>query len=255
MREDARRSVRAQFSRTAGNYAKSGVHSRGPNLDAMLAEARLRGRERVLDVGCGPGHTAFAFAPKARDVVALDLSPQMLEAGRGLAAARGIANVRFEQGDVEHLPFAAGAFDLVTSRFSAHHYPDPPRALAEIARVLHRGGQLLLVDSFAPNDDALDAFLDAIERARDPSHVRNWRIAEWIDMMRCAGFQASLLETWSMPLDFSDWIARMETPPAAVAELKTLMTNAPASVRERYALRANGDWSIPVALLRASSCS
>ena len=248
----AKRSVREQFSRTAANYAKSGVHSRGPNLDAMLAEARLTGRERVLDVGCGPGHTALAFAPRARQVVALDLSAQMLEAGRGLASARGIANVRFEQGDVENLAFAAGEFDRVTSRFSAHHYPDPPRALAEVARVLRPGGRLLLVDSFAPNDDELDAFLDAIERARDPSHVRNWRIAEWTGMMRAAGFDARLVESWSMPLDFADWIARMETSPVGVTELHALMADASAVVRERYALQPNGDWSIPVALLRAT---
>ena len=247
-----KQSVREQFSRTAANYAKSGVHSRGPNLDAMLAEAQLAGCERVLDMGCGPGHTALAFAPRAQRVVAVDLSAQMLEAGRALAAARGIANVRFAQGDVEKLAFAAGEFDLVTSRFSAHHYPDPPRALAEVARVLHPGGRLLLVDSFAPNDDELDAFLDAIERARDPSHVRNWRIAEWTGMMHAAGFDARLLETWSMPLDFGDWIARMATPPGGVTELHALMADASATVRERYALQRNGDWSIPVALLRAT---
>jgi ubiquinone/menaquinone biosynthesis C-methylase UbiE len=246
---ETKEQVRQQFSRVAARYAASPVHAGGPSLDAMIEAARLTGRERVLDVGCGPGHTALAFAPRSAEVVALDLSAEMLEAGRALAAERGVGNLRFEQGDVENLAFEPGSFDVVTSRVSAHHYPDPDRALREIARVLVPGGLFLLVDSVAPEDDEQDTFFDLIERTRDPSHVRNWRISEWQAKLRAAGYEAALLGTWRWTLDFTAWVERMETPPESVAVLRAAFAGASDALKRGFRIRDNADWEIPVALL------
>jgi ubiquinone/menaquinone biosynthesis C-methylase UbiE len=242
--------VRRQFAASAANYASpEAVQATGPNLDALVEVAALTGQERVLDVGCGPGYTAFAVAPGAREVVALDLTPEMLDAARELARERGIENVCFEQGDVETLPFPDASFDCVTCRFSAHHYVDVRRAVAEMARVLRPGGQLVLVDSIAPEDDTQDAFLDAIERMRDPSHVRNWRVSEWAEMLRAAGFTPKLRGTWDMFLDFRAWVERMNTPPEAIAGLEALFAGASEPVRRRFHVAANCDWHIPVGLI------
>ena len=91
----------------------------------MLALADLSGDERILDAGCGPGHTALTFAPHVAQVVGVDLSDQMLDQGRRLAAERGLTNVEFRTGDVEALPFDSGEFDVVVTRYSAHHWPAP----------------------------------------------------------------------------------------------------------------------------------
>lgn len=242
--------VRAQFGASAENYVSS-LHAGGPNLDAMLQAAPLTGAERVLDVGCGPGHTALAFGPRAREVIGLDLTQEMLLAGRRLAIERGVANLRFLRADVESLPYPAEAFDLVTSRFSAHHYPSPDQAVAEVARVLRRGGLFLLVDSISPEDDPADSFLDHIERLRDPSHVRNWRISEWLARLRAAGLDATHLESWTLHLDFADWVRRMNTPRDRVAELETALRTASNALRDRFSIEPDGSWQIPIALLRA----
>lgn len=249
---DVKDSVRAQFGAAASDYAASPVHTSGPDLDAMLAAAALRGNERVLDVGCGTGHTALSFASGAREVVALDLVPAMLEQGRRLAAERGRSNLRFERGDAEKLPYEADAFDLATSRLAAHHYPNPRSALCEVARVLRPGGTLLLVDTISPEDRAQDAFLDAIERTRDPSHVRNWSVPEWESMLAHAGFAPGHGGTWWRRLDFAAWVERMHTPPEAVARLKRIMDAAPLEVKRAFGLGAHGDYDfdIPIALLR-----
>jgi SAM-dependent methyltransferase len=255
MNDSVKDSVRSRFGGLAARYATSGVHSGGPNLDALLEAASFSGRERVLDVGSGPGHTALACAPHAQQVTALDLSSEMLDAARELARERGIFNLDFELGDVEALPFPDASFDVVTSRFSAHHYPDPGRAVAEVARVLAPGGRLLLVDSISPDHDAQDAFLDALERTRDPSHVRNWRVGEWTDWIRAAGLEPDLCGRWDMPLDFASWVARQNTPPETVAELEKLLADADDSLRRAFAVNQRGDWSLPVALVRGRASS
>jgi len=180
-------SVRGQFGAVAAAYAASGVHSSGPDLRALVEAAALTGTERVLDMGCGAGHTALAVAPLAARVAAVDLTPQMIGVAEALAAERGATNVTFRLADVTALPFEDASFDVVTCRFSAHHYADPARAVREAARVLRPGGRFLLVDTIAPEDPALDTFYQAAELLRDISHVRNWRGSEWSAMLAAAG--------------------------------------------------------------------
>jgi len=131
---DQTQSIQQRFGAAAAAYAVSAVHRGGPDLDAMLAAGVASGRERVLDVGCGAGHTALAFAERAASVVALDLTPAMLEQARRLAAERGLANVRFEQGNAARLPFPDASFEVVTSRLAAHHVAEPAAMVREAAR-------------------------------------------------------------------------------------------------------------------------
>jgi len=242
-------SVQRQFGPVAANYATSAVHIAGPDLTAMLAAAPP-GVERALDAGSGAGHTALAFATLVAEVVAVDLTEAMLEQGRRLARERGIANVTFQRGDVERLPFPDAAFDLVTSRYSAHHYPHPLEALREIARVLRPGGTFLLVDVVAPAGPAADTFLNAIELLRDPSHVRDHSTDQWLHMFESAGFAAEALGEWPLRLEFESWVARMNTPSLAVGQIRALIDGAPSEVRAALAIDEGYSFSVPTALLR-----
>ena len=243
--------VQRQFGAAAGNYAISGVHSGGPNLDEIVARAALRGHERVLDVGTGAGHTALALARGAREVVALDLTEEMLAQAAGLARERGLANVWFKRGRAEARPFPDASFDVVTSRLCAHHYADAAAATREAARVLKPGGQYLLVDSYSPEDAVQDTYLNAIEVLRDPSHVRNYRLSEWCALFRDAGFAVEVGPRWTLRLGFDEWVARIGTPAALVTGLRALLDAAPSEVRATYEIspETGCDWSIPIALV------
>jgi len=140
-----KQAVTQQFSAVAEHYRTSAVHAAGEDLAHLVAAAALRGHERVLDAGSGAGHTALALAPGAAQVTAVDLSAAMLAQGQRLAQERGQDNITFEVGDVEALTFAAASFDLVASRYSAHHWPHPQQALREFRRVLRPGGRLLAI--------------------------------------------------------------------------------------------------------------
>ncbi|HWQ13451.1 MAG TPA: class I SAM-dependent methyltransferase [Roseiflexaceae bacterium] len=250
--EDIKGSVRRQFSPAAAAYATSPVHTGGPDLVALVAAAGATGRERALDVGSGAGHTALALAPYVASVTAVDLSDEMLAQGRALAAARGIGNITFQRGDVERLELPDAAFDIVTSRYSAHHYPRPKAALREVARVLRPGGTMLLVDVVAPEEPALDTFLNAIELLRDPSHVRDHTAGQWLAMLAEAGMTGELLGQWPLRLDFASWLARMRTPEPAAAQIRALLDGAPAEVRADLSVEPDHSFTVRVALMRGS---
>lgn len=106
---------------------------------ALVAAARVRPGDRVLDVACGAGEPALTLAALAGSVTAVDLVPEMVRTLRRADAALPVAVA-----DAEALPFADGAFDLVTCRAAVLHFPDPARAAAEFARVLRPGGRVAL---------------------------------------------------------------------------------------------------------------
>lgn len=250
-----KRSVEEQFGPVAEDYARFDYHAAGPDLAPMLAAGELSGSERVLDIGSGPGHTALLFATRAREVVASDPTAEMLDQGRRLAAERGLDNISFELTAAEKLPFPNGSFDRVTSRQSAHHYADVRAAVREVARVLSPIGRFVLIDTFSPDDDEFDAFLNRIELLRDPSHVRDYRVSEWSEMFAEVGFRLTDLEAWDIPLDFEDWVRRSRTPDAEVTALEACFTQASERVRERFGVHGRGSWSVPIGLVVGTRAS
>ena len=243
-------SVQRQFGAVAERYAASFTHSQGPDLDRLVAWARAAAPATVLDAGCGTGHTALALAAAGIRTTALDLTAEMLAQGRRLADERGL-DVRFEQGDVEDLPWADGRFDALASRLAAHHFPDPARAVREFLRVVRPGGRIWLSDVVSFDDPTADTFLQAIELLRDPSHVRDHRIDEWEEMFRSAGGTPRRVETWPLFQRFDPWVERMRTPAPEVAVLERLFDAAPAEARDALRLGAAPErgFTLTVALI------
>lgn len=250
---DVKEAVRQQFEAAAERYRTSAVHAHGEDLQPLLRAAQLTGRERVLDAGCGAGHASATVAPFAAEVTALDLSAAMLKQTAQLAAARGLANVVTLQADVEAISRADGLFDRVISRYSAHHWPNPSAALGEIRRVLKPGEAFILSDIVAPEAPALDTFLQTIELLRDPSHVRDHTICQWLDLLHSAGFEAEVVFTWALTLNFADWVERINTPAQHTAMIEALFAGAPAEVQAEFQWKQSESFAISGALFRAVS--
>ena len=163
-----RDATRARFAATADRLAAL-QERRADELASRIRElVPLSGDERALDAGAGTGALAFALAPLVREVVAVELVPELIQ--RGIRAAP--PNVTFVEGNIEKLDFARASFDLAGALRTLHHIARPELVVAELTRVTRPGGTLLVVDQIAPNDPLAAVDLNAFERARDPSHTR-----------------------------------------------------------------------------------
>ncbi len=117
-----------------------------PGLGAVLTDAcQVRPGDRVLDVAAGPGNAAIPAALAGAQVVACDLTPELLEAGRRQAAHRS-AVLEWRQADAEALPFADGEFDTVLSCVGVMFAPDHRACAAEMVRVCRPGGTIGLIN-------------------------------------------------------------------------------------------------------------
>jgi ubiquinone/menaquinone biosynthesis C-methylase UbiE len=184
--KDAKKvAARRWFDRRAARYGTG----RGSGWLAMVqGEAfgalELRAGDRLLDVGCGPGAAVLQAAPLVERAVGVDLSEQMIQRAR--KAAGDVANVEFRVADSELLPFEDDAFTAVLCSTSFHHYPNPGRAVREMARVLVPDGRFVLADASADLRAARVA--DVFLRRLEPGHVRLYRSTELAAFVQDAGF-------------------------------------------------------------------
>jgi ubiquinone/menaquinone biosynthesis C-methylase UbiE len=249
MTEPHDKRVDAQFGPRAQAYVASAVHSQGEDLkriEAIAAEVRPA---RALDLGTGGGHVAYALARHAGVVVACDFSAEMLAAVSATARAKGLANVETSEASVERLPFADQSFDLVASRFSAHHWRHFEGGVAEARRVAKPGARAVFVDCYASEVPLFDTHLQAVELLRDVSHVRDHSLSQWLKTLGRAGFSTQSLNTWRLRMDFPVWTARMATPEPLQRAIRDVQHSVSAETAAYFAIEPDGSFEIEVALI------
>jgi SAM-dependent methyltransferase len=174
------------WSDRAQAYRDSKAHSQGPDLDLVVEWAA--GHTSAIDVATGGGHVARRLREAGLQVVSCDPSPGM-------------------QPDVicfaEDLPFDDSSFELAVTRVAAHHFADPAKATAELARVASR--TVVVVDNLFMGEPSEEA-----EKLRDPSHVRNYSEAEWRAFFAAAGLTVDEVQTFDFPIELDPWLERTE---------------------------------------------
>ncbi len=192
------RSGSSRTGRTCGlSYSPEEIASLDPEVVSMglgcgnpVALAELKTGEVVLDLGSGGGIDAFLPArrvgPSGR-AIGIDMTEEMLERARRAAAAMGIANVEFRQGDIEALPLSPESVDVVISNCVVNLAPDKSRVFRETFRVLRLGGRLVVSDIVSNGSLPPSVRTDPEAWACCVGGALEER--QYIDLIQAAGFQ------------------------------------------------------------------
>jgi len=113
-----------------------------PSAAKLVAFARVRPGQKVLDVCCGTGVVAITARRGGSSVTGLDLTPELLAVAKENAAIAEVDDILWKEGDVEKLPFRDGEFEVVLSQFGHIFGPRPEVAIGEMLRVLKSGGRI-----------------------------------------------------------------------------------------------------------------
>jgi len=150
-----------------GDFTRIASSMRGSG-DAVVNSVGVGRGMKVLDLGCGDGTTALPEARLGADVLGVDIAANLVEAARQRAAAEGLSNCRFEEGDASNLEgLADRTFDLVVSIFGAMFAPKPFDVAKEMVRVTKPGGRIVM-GNWIPNDPTLVAQILKISSAYSP---------------------------------------------------------------------------------------
>jgi len=191
------------WSERAESYRTSQTHASGDDLDLLVAWCEPGEGVTALDVATGGGHVARRLREAGATVVTVDPAPGM---GADTTAS------------AEELPFADDSFDVVACRIAAHHFADVQQAVREMARVAkHR---VVVCDNTFISEQGEEA-----DRLRDPSHVRNYSVAEWQIFFEQAGLTVAeevQLERW---VEVEPWLERAGTPADDAERVRELIAH------------------------------
>ncbi len=232
--------IKEEFKRQAETLSVASVFTDSGVLEQIHTAIKPTRLMNLLDLGCGPGIVTAAMAPEVREVVAYDLTPEMLDQARKRCQEAGLKNVRFELGKAEDLPFEKETFDGIVTRLTIHHFPDPRRVMDEAVRVTRRNGKIVVADVVSSENDEEAGLHNALETLRDPTHVRMFSPSQMLELVKSAGLRITSTVTWEMKRDYDEWI-RITNAPERVKPLHTVMvTLAKAGIHAGINLHFNG---------------
>ena len=213
-----------QFTRQAAGFSQSPQIRNEAVLNRIVELAHAGSEDTVLDVACGPGLLACAFAGIARHVTGIDLTPRMLEQAKQNQSAKSLTNLTWVQGDATLLPFDDAAFSIVATRFSFHHFVEPVAVLREMRRVCKNGGMVVVNDS-SPALDKASAY-NSMEKLRDPSHTRSLPPEELAKLFKAAGLNEPRIEALPMAYELDSLLARSFPAEGGERKIRQLFSEA-----------------------------
>ena len=146
--------IRDRFTRTAEVFGNAVMQTRAVEAEILAEMVAAKKTDWAVDLACGTGALAVAFAQHVRWIMGLDLTPAMLAVAQRTAREANARNIAFALGNAQDIPFPDESLDLALSSYALHHVPEPGRVIGEMARVLKRGGRAGIIDIFVPGRSA-----------------------------------------------------------------------------------------------------
>ena len=207
MTSETVKEIQREFSRQAQPMAYAPAFREQAALQRLIRAVGDAPSHRVLDLACGPGIVAGAIAPRIGQVIGIDATHEMVRLARQHFEKGRLTNGSFSVASAESVPFDRGRFDQVITRLTIHHFADVPAVLSEARRVLRPAGRLIVADVISSADAEESRLHNALERLRDPTHVRMLRAEELLETIQRSGFSVLHAEEWTQPRSFPEWAA------------------------------------------------
>ena len=239
-----------QFTRQAVPFSQSPSVSNQEALNFIVRSSGAGAADTVLDVACGPGLLACAFARVVKHATGIDITPAMLEQAHKAQQEQGLVNVSWQQGDVTSLPYPDEHFSIVSCRFVFHHLEEPLTVLREMKRVCKPGGKVVVAD-MAPAAEKADA-LNEEERLRDPSHARAMPEEELLALFAEAGLPEPSIGQYRVECELDDLLSRSFPNPGDEERIRKIFAESiPTNALDLNTRQENGKiyYSFPVAVM------
>lgn len=220
-------SIRAEFAGQADTFAREGALRTEAILGAIVELVPTDPSADWLEVACGASMVGRTIAPRVGSLHGVDLTPAMVAKAREEAAREEITNAGFEVGDATALELDDDRFDGAFTRFSLHHIPAPQRVVEEMARVVRPGSYLIVSDHARDDDPAVAAWVEEIERLRDPTHWACLTPARLAAIGAAAGLELEREELITFELEFEGWRDRSSGGSGAAELIDRLLEEAP----------------------------
>jgi ubiquinone/menaquinone biosynthesis C-methylase UbiE len=196
---------KAFTSQSLGFSSEGYTYADAEGLAWMLKDVPVSPDAVALDIATGTGEFARALAPRVATVIGLDATDAMMEQGQKFIEQAGIENISFQKGVVEDLPFEDETFDIVSSRYSFHHFADPKPVISEMARVCRMGGHVIIVDIIVP-DESTAAEYNYYEWLCDQSHTRCLGLEEFKAYFRLFEMDVVSARTRVLEEELIEWM-------------------------------------------------
>lgn len=222
-RERHLQAVLDRYDRSAHAYPLKPSPQEERQLQALARLAAPAQDAVVIDMACGAGAVALAFAPYVAWVTGVDISPAMLERAEQARLAIGARNVRFRWGDATALPFPDRTADLITCRDLWQHCSDPGLFLKEASRVAKPSGRLLLDGAVGSDDPIKRVTHEAIEVHLDPSFLKLYTLQEIQKLLSRSGMRIEKQEPYEVFLETEDWLSQAASDEGTRAVVRSML--------------------------------
>lgn len=236
--------IKEQFGREAKKYVTSQVHSNKEDLDFVRNFVAPQKSWRILDIATGSGHLALTLAPYVQEVIASDITQQMLDQTDEQASLRKIGNIETRIVDAHMIDNESNDFDLVSSRIAPHHFHNIDKAIEEMIRVTKSSGYIFIQDTISPENIEAGDYFNLIEKLRDPSHIKDLTPSEWIKKFVARGCELIKFERRTKVWPLQWWMDRMSTSPENQRKIRSLLENEAESYSQFVQIDKKDDWEI-----------
>lgn len=171
------------------------------HLNQIIGALHIQPNNRILDLGTGTGYVSLEIAKRYRStqVIGLDIVERTLEVNRKKAVEQNLNNISFVSYNGMDFPFEDSFFDIIVTRYALHHFPNIEHTFSELARILKKGGRLMIADP-TPNENDTSRFVDAYMKMKPDGHIKYYTKDELEKFAENVGF--SLIDAFQTKITF-----------------------------------------------------